>query len=162
VIEKITIQSQCWDGFRRSILFELNEEISFEMEPKEALKVEKFLGHLKRNKRAYLATAYFLALLTLPGGHFIAAGASGVGLSGGLNLILLLQKASFWIGMGITMWGLIEMGLDSPGWKGRVFKGILMYVGVLLVPLVFLELKDSLQVDVWEQIKNSSMKVSTP
>lgn len=124
---------------------------------KERIQIEKFLGHLKRNKRAYVTLAYSLAVLFMPGNVF-AAGS----MSGGMNLILLLQKASFWIGMGVTMWGLIEMALDYPGWRGRVFKGVLMYIGVLLVPLVFLELQNSLQVDVWNHINqdNSGYKVN--
>jgi hypothetical protein len=138
------------------IVYDVREDLQLEFEPGEALKIEKFLGHLKRNKRAYMATAYALALITLPGGPAFAAGS---GLSGGMNLILLLQKASFWVGMGVTIWGLIEMGLDAPGWRGRVLKGVFMYIGVLLVPLVFLELQNSLQVDVWEQIKSGAQKV---
>lgn len=136
---------------------EFSEQLQVEIPEAEARKIDKFLGHLKRNKKAYTTMAYSLALLTLPGGP--AAAATAGGMSGGMNLILLLQKASFWVGMGVTIWGLIEMGLDAPGWRGRVLKGVCMYIGVLLVPLVFLELQSSLQVDVWNQIKNATMKV---
>jgi hypothetical protein len=139
-----------------NVVYDLNETLQLKIPEAEALKIEKFLGHLKRNKRAYITMAYTLALWTLPGGPAFAAGAQA---GGGMNLILLLQKASFWVGMGVTIWGLIEMGLDAPGWRGRVFKGIAMYVGVLLVPLVFLELQDSLQVDVWNRIKGGATKV---
>jgi hypothetical protein len=139
------------------IIYDLGEELpQLEFEPVEALKIEKFLGHLKRNKRAYMGMAYGLAVLLMPGNALAASG-----MSGGMNLILLLQKASFWVGMGVTIWGLIEMGLDAPGWRGRVLKGVFMYIGVLLVPLVFLELQNSLQVDVWEQIKNGTREVGT-
>lgn len=132
------------------IIYDLREDFQLEFEPGEAAKIEKFLGHLKKNKRAYLTFAYSMALLTLPG-PAMAAG----GMSGGMNLILLLQKASFWVGMGVTIWGLIEMGLDAPGWRGRVLKGVFMYIGVLLVPLVFLELQNNLQVNVWQQINGT-------
>lgn len=137
-----------------NIIYEVGEDLQLEFEPGEALKIEKFLGHLKKNKRAYMATTYGLAVLLMPGNAFAAAG-----MAGGMNLILLLQKASFWIGMGVTMWGLIEMGLEAPGWRGRILKGVFLYIGVLLVPLVFLELQNSLQVDVWNQIQNGSKPV---
>lgn len=67
--------------------------------------------------------------------------------SGGIRLIQLLQKASFWVGMGVTIWGIVEAQLDFPGWKGRVLKGVLGYVAILLIPLVFFELKNALELD---------------
>lgn len=73
-------------------------------------------------------------------------------MNGGKNIILLLQKASFWVGMGITIWGIVEAQLDFPGWRGRIVKGVVGYIGILLVPLVFIELQNSLQVDVWSTI----------
>lgn len=109
---------------------------------------QKALDHLIRNQKLYTSAACALLAVSVPG----LASANSGGMSGGMNLIVLLQKAAFWVGMGVTIWGLIEMGLDAPNWRGRVFKGILLYVGVLLVPLVFLELKNSLQMDIWEQI----------
>ena len=133
------------------IIYDLNEDFQLEIPVFEARKINEFLGHLKRNKKAYMSMAYALALITWPTPSLAAS----VGLNGGMNLILLLQKASFWVGMGVTIWGFIEMGLDAPGWRGRVFKGVILYVGVLLVPLVFLELQNSLQVDVWNQIKTN-------
>lgn len=135
---------------------DFNEDFTLEIPEAEARKIDAFLGHLKRNKRAYLTMAYSLALLTLPGGPVLAA---GNGLNGGLSLIVLLQKASFWVGLGITIWGLVEMQLDAPGWKGRIMKGILGYIAILLIPLVFLELQNSLQADVWEQINKSGTPV---
>lgn len=148
---KIQIKATCYDGIRSMDLFAVDmgpELPALHITRQDAPIIEKAIGHLKRNKRLYLTTCYALALLTLPGGPVAAAGS----MSGGMNIILLLQKASFWIGMGVTIWGLIEMGLDAPGWKARVFKGILLYVGVLIVPVIFLELQNSLQVNVWDQI----------
>ncbi|WP_317982484.1 hypothetical protein [Paenibacillus glycanilyticus] len=98
-----------------------------------------------------------LAMLLEPTGAFAAATGT---MSGGRNIILLLQKASFWIGMGITIWGIVEAQLDFPGWKGRIIKGVLGYIGILLVPLVFLELQASLQVDVWDQIEHGQQQIA--
>lgn len=96
-----------------------------------------------------LATNTALSLL-VPATTALAAPAAG--LSGGANIIMLIQKASFWVGMGVTMWGVVEAQLDYPGWRGRVIKGILGYIAILVIPLVFLELRNSLQVDVWHQL----------
>jgi hypothetical protein len=153
MVEKITMQANCYNGFRSKVVFELESGFQFQMEKKEMLKVEKFLGHLKRNKRVYMTMAYVLALNTLPGGSVLAAGA---GMSSGFNLIVLLQKAAFWVGLGITIWGIVEMQLDAPGWKGRIMKGILGYIAILLIPLVFLELDAGLRADVWDQINNKN------
>jgi hypothetical protein len=150
---KTTVKAYCFDGVREKVLVDLGPQLPvLEMEPGEARKVDRFLGHLKQNKKAYTAMAYALAYMLLPGTGEAYAAVGGM--SGGKNIILLLQKASFWVGMGITIWGIVEAQLDFPGWKGRILKGILGYIGILLVPLVFLELQASLQVDVWQQIDN--------
>ena len=156
---KIQLQATCFDGVRKHVVIETGEQLpNLFVDVNEMPLIEKAIGHLKRNKKAYIAAVYTLALWTLPGSAFAAPVA---GMSGGMNIILLMQKASFWVGMGVTIWGLIEMGLDAPGWKARVFKGVLLYVGVLLVPLVFLELQHSLQVDVWDQInRGNGVKVN--
>ncbi|MGP9042085.1 hypothetical protein [Cytobacillus kochii] len=137
------------------VIYNVDSDMQIEFLPAEAMRIEKFLGHLKKNKRAYLATAYGLAVLLMPGNVFAAST-----MTGGMNLILLLQKASFWVGMGVTMWGLIEMGLEAPGWRGRILKGVFLYIGVLLVPLIFVELQNSLQVNVWEQLTNQKAGVT--
>lgn len=100
---------------------------------------------LQRNKRVFtLIYVLFLSLLTTP----VYASSFG-----GVRLIQLMQQATFWLGMAITIWGCVEMQLDYPGWKGRVFKGVLGYILILVIPLVFLELRKSLYVDVWKEIE---------
>jgi hypothetical protein len=110
-------------------------------------RMDAMVGYLKRNQPAYAAVAYFLAVITLP-----EASQAASGLGGGSRLIMLMQKAAFWLGMAVSIWGIVEAQLDFPGWRGRILKGVLGYIGVLLVPLVFLELDNSLRVDVWQQI----------
>ncbi|AYP68389.1 hypothetical protein HWB91_gp19 [Bacillus phage vB_BboS-125] len=147
MVSKISIGANCYDGYRSYVLVDLGPELpTLEIEPGEAKVIEKVIGHLKRNRKAYTMACYALAVWLMPGNAFAA------GMSGGKNIILLLQKASFWVGMGITIWGIVEAQLDFPGWKGRILKGVLGYIGILLVPLIFLELQASLQVDVWNQI----------
>ena len=110
---------------------------------------QKVIGHFYRNKRLYVA-AYAITLSFIAPGTAEAATAGSVG---GMRLIKLMQAASFWIGLGVSIWGVVEAQLDYPGWKGRVMKGVLGYIAILLLPLIFIELRDSLQVDVWEQIE---------
>ena len=134
----------------------INGEVLYEREiPQDVQEeVEGLLQYVKTHKPQLLRDVMIcMAVVTLP---------YTMGMSGGMNLILLLQKASFWVGMGVTIWGLIEMGLDAPGWRGRILKGVIMYVGVLIVPLVFLELQNSLQVDVWDEINKGTQKVTNP
>jgi hypothetical protein len=158
MVNKITFNANCYDGYRSHVVLEIGETLpSLHIEKNEALKIEKFLGHLKRNKRAYISMTYALAVLTLP--HVTLASS---GISSGMSLIVLLQKASFWIGMGITIWGIVEMQLDAPGWKGRILKGILGYVFILVVPLIFLELDKGLRADVWDQINQQTKSVTVP
>lgn len=68
-------------------------------------------------------------------------------MNGGVRLIVLLQQASFWIGLGVAIWGIIEWQLDYPGWKKRLLSGIVGYIIILILPLVFLELKTALELD---------------
>jgi hypothetical protein len=173
MIVKSTIRANCFDGPRWKVIVDLGPRLpELKIEPREARKIEKVIAHLKRNRRAYTMACYALALWLLPvmpaidptplGGVAVAAVAKAGGMSGGKNIILLLQKASFWVGMGITIWGIVEAQLDFPGWKGRILKGILGYIGILLVPLIFLELQSSLQVDVWSQIDSNPGVLPTP
>lgn len=158
---KTTVRAKCFDGLREKLLVEIGPELpALEIAPAEAWTIEKVIGHLKRNQKAYTMGVVALAMLLDFTGTTHAAAAAG-GMSGGKNIILLLQKASFWVGMGITIWGIVEAQLDFPGWKGRILKGILGYIGILLVPLIFLELQASLQVDVWNQI-DSAPQLTAP
>lgn len=124
------------------------KEYKKDLEIKEAL--DEVLTHVYENRK-YYSIAYAVALNAMAGPVYAASG----GMSGGLNLIKLIQKGSFWIGMGVSMWGIIEAQLDYPGWRGRVLKGVLGYIGILILPLIFLELRTNLQVDVWNAIENS-------
>ncbi|MGO4268234.1 hypothetical protein AB4Z22_00055 [Paenibacillus sp. TAF58] len=160
---KTTLKAHCFDGLREKVLIDLEPRIiTLEILPPEANTIEQVISHLKRNRRAYTAACYAIALLLMPTDGGTAFAATAGGMSGGKNIILLLQKASFWVGMGITIWGIVEAQLDFPGWKGRILKGILGYIGILLVPLIFLELQASLQVDVWNQIDSAPQITTTP
>lgn len=154
---KVTVGALCFDGPRRMVIVDMSFASlpPLQIEPQEAKKIEKVIAHLRRNRRVYTSACMFLAMLLEPSGAF----ATATGISGGRNIIILLQKASFWVGMGITIWGIVEAQLDFPGWKGRILKGILGYIGILLVPLIFLELQRSLQVDVWDNIEANQQEL---
>jgi len=102
-----------------------------------------------RKYRFLVSIAYSAFLLFLPGvPAFAAAGADG-----GVAILKLMQMASFWVGIAVVVWGIVEAQLDLPGWKGRIFKGIGGYIAILLVPMLFITLRDNLQIDVWQQLK---------
>ena len=132
-------------------------EVLAVLEITEPTTLDKVAAHVKRNYRTYLAAGYTILMVIQPS-TALAAG----NMNGGIRLILLMQKASFWVGMGVTIWGIVEAQLDYPGWKGRVLKGLLGYIGILLVPLVFLVLQNSLQVDVWNQLQGATTPDMTP
>lgn len=102
-----------------------------------------------RKYRMLVALGYAAFLLFLPGAPVLAA----AGADGGVAIIKLMQIASFWVGIGVVVWGIVEAQLDLPGWKGRIFKGIGGYIAILLVPMLFITLRDNLQIDVWQQLK---------
>lgn len=104
------------------------------------LRIEKY--------RKLIALGYTAFLVCMP----VQAFAAGSGTTGGIAILKLMQQASFWVGIGVVIWGIVEAQLDLPGWKSRIMKGILGYIAILLVPLLFITLRDNLQVDVWTQI----------
>ncbi len=103
------------------------------------------LGISKYRKLIAIGYVAFLTLLPAP-----AFAASRPG--GGIAILKLMQQASFWIGLGVVIWGIAEAQLDLPGWKSRILKGIIGYIAILLVPMLFITLRDSLQIDVWDQL----------
>lgn len=114
--------------------------------------VNSVKAHFYVHWKVYSILGYGIYISLLSADPVLAASSKGLG--GGQSLIMLMQKASFWIGLGVVIWGIIEAMLDYPGWKGRVTKGLLGYIGILVAPLVFLELRNNLQVDVWNQINS--------
>lgn len=104
------------------------------------------LSNPKYRKLIAIGYAGFLASLPMP------AMAAGSGTQGGLAILKLMQQASFWVGIGVVVWGIVEAQLDLPGWKGRIMKGIIGYIAILLVPMLFITLRDNLQIDVWTEL----------
>lgn len=104
------------------------------------------LRNPKYRKLIALGCAGFLASLPMP------VMAAGSGTQGGLAILKLMQQASFWVGIGVVVWGIVEAQLDLPGWKGRIMKGIVGYIAILLVPMLFITLRDNLQIDVWTEL----------
>jgi hypothetical protein len=102
-----------------------------------------------RKYRVLISLAYTAFLVLLPGPSVLASG----GADGGVALLKLMQQGSFWVGLGVVVWGIVEAQLDLPGWKGRILKGILGYIAILLVPMLFISLRDNLQIDVWQKLK---------
>jgi len=112
---------------------------------------EMIIDHFKKHKAKYMSSILAISVTLFPSTSLAATASSSD--IGGKGLIVLLQKASFWLGMGVTIWGIVEAMLDYPGWKGRIAKGVLGYIAILLIPLLFFELQNHLMSDVWKQIE---------
>ena len=103
-----------------------------------------------RKYRMLVALAYAAFFILIPGAPAIAAGAGGA--AGGIAILKLMQQASFWVGIGVVVWGIIGAQLDLPGWKGRILKGIIGYIAILLIPILFITLRENLQIDIWNKL----------
>ena len=102
---------------------------------------------MKINNKFYIiAYSIFLSVVTSSTAYAVG------GSLGAMRLIKLMQAATFWIGVGVAIWGIVEAMLDYPGWRARILKGILGYIAILVLPLVFIEIRQSLYVDVWNEI----------
>lgn len=101
-----------------------------------------------RKYRILVAVGYAIFLTMLPGAPAMAAS----GGDGGVAILKLMQQASFWVGLCVVVWGIVEAQLDLPGWKGRIVKGIGGYIAILLVPMLFIALRENLQIDVWNKL----------
>lgn len=118
-----------------------------DMKPKAIDTLKKFMEGVEtaylylRPYRILVALAYALFLTCLPGTALAASAA------GGLRLLKLAQQASFYIGIIVAIWGIVEMQLDLPGWKGRIAKAVVGYVLILLIPTVFVSLREALEID---------------
>lgn len=111
---------------------------------------DRVLTHIAQHQKAYASMVYFTAVLLMPKSALAAGAQSG---SGGLRLLFMMQRGAFWLGMAVTVWGIIEAQLDTPGWKARILKGVLGYVGVLLTPLVFIEIRHSMEMNEQEMMQ---------
>lgn len=115
---------------------------------KEAL--SKIKKHLKKHKMTYAAAGYAAGLSLIGTDVYAAGGVNG----GGKAIIKLLQQGSKWVGMVVCIWGLWEMAIGAPDWKSRLLKGVAVYVGCLVIPLVFFALDDALTVEGWTDWMN--------
>ena len=99
--------------------------------------------------RKAIAIGYCVFLSCLP--SITLAATNG---DGGTNMLMLVQKASFWIGLCVVAWGIIEWQMDLPGWKERIKRGVLGYIAILILPIIFVTLRDNLQIDMWKKLMN--------
>ena len=59
-------------------------------------------------------------------------------------VISMLQELALPIGIGMSIWGLIEICIGNPGGKEKIKYAILSYVGVFIIPYFFYQIHDSL------------------
>jgi len=71
---------------------------------------------------------------------------ASAGLDGASRLIDKLQSAALWFGLALGIWGIYEWMMGSPGGLDRFKRAVLGYVAILLMPLLFFELRDSFSI----------------
>lgn len=59
-------------------------------------------------------------------------------------VISMLQELALPAGIGMSIWGLIEICIGNPGGKDKIKYAILSYVGVFIIPYFFYQIHDSL------------------
>ena len=79
--------------------------------------------------------------------------------SGGYRIIQLAQDGAFWIGIIMVIYGLTEAMMGYPNWKKRLFTVVMSYIAILVVPIVFLEIKNSLQPEMRRQFIRAQEEV---
>jgi len=93
----------------------------------------------KLDEPMWRAAVTALAILTAP--HIAWAASS----AGGWKIIHMLQAGAFWIGLAVSIWGVYEWQIGGPGWKDRIMKGFLGYVLIMLLPMLFISVKEAMQ-----------------
>lgn len=73
-----------------------------------------------------------------------AAAAPALGLAPALApVISMLQDLALPVGIGMAIWGLIEIIIGNPGGKEKIKYSMLGYIGVFIVPFFFYQIRNA-------------------
>jgi len=61
-------------------------------------------------------------------------------------VISMLQELALPVGIGMAIWGLIEIIIGNPGGKDKIKYALLGYIGVFVIPYFFYQIKGALSV----------------
>jgi len=61
-------------------------------------------------------------------------------------VISMLQELALPVGIGMAIWGLIEIIIGNPGGKDKIKYAMLGYIGVFVIPYFFYQIKGALSV----------------
>ena len=61
-------------------------------------------------------------------------------------VISMLQELALPVGIGMAIWGLIEIIIGNPGGKDKIKYAMLGYIGVFIIPFFFYQIKGALSV----------------
>jgi len=61
-------------------------------------------------------------------------------------VISMLQELALPVGIGMAIWGLIEIIIGNPGGKNKIKYAMLGYIGVFVIPYFFYQIKGALSV----------------
>lgn len=71
-----------------------------------------------------------------------AAAPTGAGMAAALQpIIAMLQELALPIGIGMAIWGLIEVMVGNPGGRDKIKWAIISYVGVFIIPFFFYQIR---------------------
>lgn len=73
-----------------------------------------------------------------------AATIKGMGLAAALQpVIAMLQELALPVGIGMAIWGLIEVIIGNPGGKDKLKWSLIGYAGVFVVPFFFFQIRNA-------------------
>lgn len=104
-------------------------------------------AQVKMLKKADQAGKVIMPLSVFAGSMYAAPRvfAANVDIMEGLwPIIELLQGFALPVGIGIATWGLIEIMIGNPGGKTKLKYAVGGYIGIFLVPYLFITLRDAL------------------
>jgi len=71
-----------------------------------------------------------------------AAPVTGTGLATALQPVIgMLQELALPVGIGMAIWGLIEVMVGNPGGKDKIKWALISYVGVFIIPFFFYQVR---------------------
>lgn len=79
---------------------------------------------------------------TMPVAAAAGQAAVGAGLAGALQPIIgMLQELALPVGIGMAIWGLIEVMVGNPGGRDKIKWAIISYCGVFIIPFFFYQIR---------------------
>jgi hypothetical protein len=92
-----------------------------------------------------IPTTVFMSAMNTAGKVFAAVPGKVTIIDRVWPLIETLQDFALPVGIGVSIWGLIEIMIGNPGGKQKLKYAIMGYIGIFIVPFLFYEIHDAFQ-----------------